>query len=331
MPRNVGYKRPRRNTRRPRKNKKPVRKNPYRARNKKALARTIQPIAEGRKLTFQQTLSPRILGPTTHNENWYVRVPDTWNHMYRENFLDTLSNQPASMGFTGKTLFSRFLNMQVKLKFQSIQHYTEPPSFHVVWGWCKIPYLTALQTNDSTSSSNTNGVLIGHERAGVIAKNLAQMYNVMFPVTDPKRFKLMYNKEFQVRGENIEGKDLSDPQDVKDFTQVIRKDIKFNISWKPNTKYHMVSATEGNGTDSVDPGGNALKPDDGQEDFVSSVPGATTAYWTPSSKTNGDLWTPFFAIQLKNANAYGKDDKGNNSVTSYPLMFQQNKHYFYDM
>lgn len=332
MPKNVGYKNARKNTRNPRKNRKNMRKrNPYNAAKKKQTVKMIQPIAEGRRLTFSQTLTPRILGPTVNNENWYVHIPDTWNHMYRENFLDTISNQPSSVGFTGKTLFSRFLNMQVKLKFQSIEHYTVPPHLHVVWGWYKIPYQTALQSTGAPGSNNSNGVLIQHERAGAIARNLAAMYNVMFPVTDPKQFKLMYRKEFQVRGENIEGKDVSDPADVKDVNQVIRKDIKFNISWKPNTKYHMRPATEGNGTDSVDPGGTALKPDDGNADFNTNHPPATTAYWTPSNKNNGDLWTPFFAIQLKNANAYGRDAKGENCVTCYPLMFQQNKHYFYDL
>lgn len=331
MPRNVGYKRPRRNIKNNRKNrKKPVRKNPYRARNKRALAKTIQPIAEGRKLTFVNTISPRILGPTTHNENWYVRIPDTWNHMYRENFLDTLSNQPSSQGFTGKTIFSRFLNMDVKFRFDTIQHYTEPPKLHVVFGWCKVPYMTPLQSTGDQAAISQNGVLINHERAGMIANNLARMYNVMFPVTDPKQFKLMYRKEFQVRGENVEGKDVSDPSDVKDITRVIRKDIRYRISWKPNTKYHLRPATEGNGTvDNAD--GDLLKPDDGNVAFNTNVPGATTAYWTPSSKSNGDIWTPFFAVQLKNAHAYGRDAKGENSVTSYPLMFQQNKHYFYDM
>lgn len=329
MPRNVGYRKTRRNPKNPRKNRKNVRKqNPYKASVKKKTVKMLQPIAESRKLSFTQSLSPRILGPTVNNENWYVHVPDTWDHMYRENFLDTLSNQPSSLGFTGKTIFSRYLNMQVKLKFQGIQHYVEPPHLHVVFGWYKIPYQTAFQSTGSTGATNTNGVLVQHSREEAIQRNLALMYNQMFPVTDPKLFKLMYKKEFQVRGDNIEGKDLTDPANVKDFTQVIRKDIRFNISWKPNTKYHMRPATQGDGNDAA---AQPLKPDDGKIDFNVTPPGDNTSFWTPSSKANGDLWTPFFAIQLKNANAYGKNEAGENSVTAYPLMFQQNKHYFYDL
>lgn len=325
---------PRKNTRRPRKNRKNVKRKalaPYRAGAKKAMARKINPIAEGRRLTFTNTTSARFLGPDASVENWYVHVPDTWDHMYRENFLDTLPNQPSSMGFTGKTLFSRFLNQQIKIKFDTINHYTQPVDVHVCYGWCKVPYVTPLQATGSDSQSNENGVLIAHQRSQQIARNLAKMYNVMFPVNDPKMFKLMYNREFQIRGQTLEGVDLSDPSAPKATIQTIRKDLDFNISWKPNTKYHMRSATAGDGSDGSPPPGNSLKPDDGSSTYMTAPPANTTAYWTPSSKLNGDLWTPFFAFQVKNAVTYGRAPDGNPSIQSYPYLFQQNKHYFYDM
>ena len=186
----------------------------YNKNYKRQTAKILQPIAEGRKLAFQQITSARFLGPTTPNENWYVTIPETWNQMYRENFLDSLPKQPASQGFTGKTLFSRYINQQIKVKFDTIQHYTQPVNLHVVYGWCKVPYVTALQSTGSDSAANEYGVIIQHDRSQMITRALAKMYGVMFPVTDPKQFKLMYDKQFQVRGQTLEGLEFSDPKNI---------------------------------------------------------------------------------------------------------------------
>jgi len=332
MPRNVGYRNARKNTRAPRKNAKRAAKRPYKAKNKRAVARSIQPIAEGRKLTFVNTTSAAYLGEVVETENWHVSIPETWDHMYRENFLDTLPNQPASKGFTGKTLFSRYLNQQIKIRFNTINHYTIPVMCHVVYGWCKVPYLTQLQSSGSDSASNENGVLIQHNRTAMITRLLSQMYNKMFPVTDPKQFQLMYSKKFQVRGETIEGLDVdTDPTNPTPIIQTVRKDLDYNITWKPNTKYHMRPATKGDGSNGAPPPGNSLKPDDGNANFLTADPQPNVSFWTPSAKNNGDLWTPFFAIQITNADLYGKLPSGTNSFTANPYLFQQNKHYFYDM
>lgn len=331
---NVRRRAPRRNTRNPRKNRRNAKRRaiaPYRAKAKKAMTRKLAPIVESRKLTFSNTTSARFLGPDASVENWYVHIPDTWDRMYRENFLDTLPNQPASHGFTGKTMFSRFVNQQIKIKFDTINHYNQPVDVHVCYGWCKVPYVTPLQATGSDAQSNENGVLIAHDRNQQIARNLAKMYNKMFPVNDPKMFKLMYNREFQVRGQTLEGKDLTDPTNPKDLIQNIRKDLDFNISWRPNTKYHMRSATHGDGSDGSLPPDNSLKPDDGWDQYLNVTAPNNTSYWTPSSKLNGDLWTPFFAFQVKNADMYGRAPDGESSLTAYPYLFQQNKHYFYDM
>jgi len=306
MPRNVGYKRPRRNIKNNRKNrKKPVkRKNPYRARNKRAMAKQIQPIAEGRKLGFINTTSPKYLAEVVGLENWQVIIPETWRQMYRENFLETLPGQPASQGFTGKTLFSRYLNQQIKIRFTNIKHNSIPCSFHVVYGWCKVPYITALQSQGSDSSTNPNNVLIQHDPSTMIQRLLSKMYSVTFPTTDPKQFKLMYNREFQVRGETITTTSTTQQGQVV-TSQCVRKDIDYRITWRPNTKYHMRPATKGDGSDGKPPPDNDLKPDDAYVAYQNTGIPSTTAYWTPSSKTNGDLWIPFFAVQLKNAGDYG--------------------------
>ena len=90
----------------------------------------------------------------------------------------------------------------------------------------------------------------------------------------------------------------------------------------------MRPATSGNGNDAM---GQPIKPDDGYATFNTAEPPGTASYWTPSAKNNGDLWCPFFAIQIKNASTYGKDSQGQNCLECYPNLFHQNKHYFFDM
>ena len=327
---------PRRNTRNPRKNRRNAKGKAIRAykpRAKQRVARQLAPIAESRKLTFINTTTSRLLGPTVDTENWYVHIPETWNNMYRENFLDTLANQPSSQGFTGKTLFSRIINEKVKIRFNSIQHYMTPPMVHVVYGWCKVPYLTPLQSSGNDMAANENGVIINHDRQSMIGRTLAQMYNTMFPTTDPKMFKLMYNKKFQLRGITLAGKDFKDPTAPVTNQLNIRKDLNYNITWKPNTKYHMKPATKGDGSSNpgMPPPAIPLKPDDGNINFGDAVVNNTQAYWTPSSKLNGDLWTPFFAVQITNADTYGRAADGTPDTFAYPYMFQKNNHYFYDL
>ena len=165
MPRPRTYNRNSRKPMRKRNNnkKKLISKRKVYSRNyKRNTARILAPIAEGRKVTFTNTASPVYMGEIPDTENWQVIIPETWLQMYRENFLDTLPKQPSSQGFDGKTIFSRFLNQKVKIKFETIQHYNIPADMHVCFGWCKTPYITALQSIGSTTGTNTNNVLIQH-------------------------------------------------------------------------------------------------------------------------------------------------------------------------
>lgn len=325
----------RRNTRR-----RPVRKRNtrittrkvYNKKYKKNTAKILAPIAEGRKLKFINTTSPKYLGPIENTENWQVIIPETWLQMYRENYLDTLPSQPSSQGFTGKTLFSRFLNQQVKIKFETIEHNNTPVQMHVCFGWCKMPYLTALQSVGSADSRNIKGVLIQHDPNEFIGRSLAQMYNVTFPTTDPKQFKMLYNKEFQVRGENLQAKNVpagSPPGTAaSSISRTVRKDINYKVSWKPNTKYHMTPATRGAG---VDGNNDPLSPDTGSATYLTTAIGNDTSFWTPSSKNNGDLWIPFFAMQVKNTDSFGHLEDGSSNFTAYPYHLHKNTHYFYDL
>lgn len=302
--------------------RKPARKkNPYRAGNKKATAKMLQPIAEGRKLPFlNDTDDIKIVGAST-NDGWQVLIPNSWKNMYREQFLETLDKSPTSKGFTGNTLFSRFLTQQIKIKFNDVLHISMPAGFHVVYGWCRNPYITAEQSIGASASTNVNNVLIEHSPEEMIARNLATMYNKMFPTTDRQQFKLMYNRRFQVAGQSVNTVLMPASQ--------VRKDLNYRITWKPNTKYHMRPATTGNGNDSA---GNPLKPDEGTTNFTGPTPALTQrAYWTPSSKKNGDLFIPFFAIRLTNPENYGKNKDGMSDTNAFPRLYQKNTHYFYDI
>ena len=114
---------------RPRKNMNNRRKRPYRKRRatnnrgkrpynrnyKRQTAKIIAPIAEGRKAVFLNTASAiKVTGPS-EDDGWQVIIPQTWQHMYREQFLETLDKSPTSKGFTGNTIFSRFLNQKIKM------------------------------------------------------------------------------------------------------------------------------------------------------------------------------------------------------------------------
>ena len=243
--------------------------------------------------------------------------------MYRENFLELTPQAPTSKGFTGNTLFSRFLTQQIRIKMDQIYHIGVPPQFHVVWGWSKLPYITAPQAI-GTGQTNTNNVLISHDREEQIASSLAQMYNQMFPTTNRKQFDLKYNKMFQVNGLSINTPGLPASQ--------LRRDLIYRLKWSPNTKYHMRPATSGDGNDDSMPP-VALKPDDGDINtaFGPNNVDQYTSFWTPSSKNNGDLWTPFFAIQLRNPSQFGKDKEGGADTNAYPVLYQKNTHYFYDL
>lgn len=312
--------------------KRPSTRRVYNKNYKKGTAKILQPIAEGRKVNYIHDLSPIYLAENLGVENWKVLIPATWLHMYRESFLETLPNSPTSHGFTGNTLFSRYLNQQVKVSFENITHIGIPVSVHVCYGWCKLPYLTPLQSQGSDSATNVNNVLVAHKPELMITRSLANMFQVTFPRVDPKQFKLMYNKEFQVRGQSVSTTSVSgDPDEGNQiFSEIIRKQLNYSITWKPNTKYHMRPATTGDGSHGGGPEDH-LKPDMGAPDFNVDLPSDTEAYWTPSAKTNGDLWIPFFAIQIKNAGQYGKNNQGGNDITAYPYIYNKDTHYFYDL
>lgn len=294
----------------------------YNAKYKKQTAKILQPIAEGRKTTFLNDSSLiKIVGSST-NDGWQIIIPESWNHMLRENFLESLDKSPTSNGFTGNSIFSRFLNQQLKVKFDQVYHIGVPAEFQVVYGWSKVAYTTAEASIGADAQTNSNNVLIEYDPELQIAKNLADMYNKMFPVTDRKMFHLMYNRKFQVAGREVNTPRLTASQ--------VRKDLNYRITWKPNTKYHMRPCTPGDGNNAM---GNPVRPDTGMSaaTFGPTQPTAFETFWSPSTKKNGDMWTPFFGVRLVNPTDFGKDKDGLADANAYPYMYQKNTHYFYDL
>ena len=309
--------------RKPRNNrKKPVRRNAYKPANKRALVKSMMPLAEGRK-TVHTHLSPKYLASTT-DENWQVFIPSSWEHNYRESFLEELDNSPTSQGFTGKTLFSRYINQKLNIYFANIEHINVPVRLEVIAGWCKVPYITPDQSTGNGAQRNLNGVLIRYEPSEMISRELANTYGVEFPVNNPKKFKLKFKRNYMIKGRTIESTGTGGGSDI----DVVRNDIKLKFSWTPNKKYHMTPATLGNG---VNVNGQYVKPDDGAPNFNSQNPSDDNTFWTPSHLNNQDLWIPFTAIQIKNPDSFGRDKMGHVSNSAFPYLVRQDTHYFLDV
>lgn len=317
MPRPARKKPVRKNNR-----KRPAKKNAYKPSNKRALVKSMMPVAEGRKLVHTH-LSPKYLAAST-DENWQVFIPNSWLNNYRESFLETLDSAPTSQGFTGKTLFSRYVNQKINCYFDNIEHINVPVKLEVISGWCKVPYITNLQSLGNAAQRNQNGVLINYTPAEMISRELANTYGVEFPVNNPKKFKLKFKRNYNIAGRTIESTGTGGGQDI----DVVRKELKLRFSFTPNKKYHMTSATIGNG---VNTQGAYIKADDGQPAYVSTEPTDDHAFWTPSHLNNQDLWIPFTAIQIKNPTQFGVDKMGQHIPTAYPYIVRQDSHYFLDV
>lgn len=301
----------------------------YKPRNKKLEVAAMMPIAESRRNVRNYLTGTYLAATAGTTDHWQVLIPSSWLFMFRENYLENLTNNKTSQGFTGKTLFSRFINEKIRISFDHIRFNPNPVDLRICYGWCKIPYLTSPEAIGSDTQSNTNGVKIEYNPSQMVAEKLDKQFSAVFPRNDPKQFKMMYNKRFTVRGQDAGlmdvALDASKPGDLTKIPAIARKDLEYYISWKPNKKYHMIPVTYGDGTDGA--GGN-IQPDDG--DIV--VPqNQHKAFWTPSNVLNQDLWIPFFALRPNNVGDYGKNPAGENDTTAYPILRHQSTHYFLDL
>ena len=115
--------------------------------------------------------------------------------------------------------------------------------------------------------TNPQGVLSDFNATGMVQSTLTEIYQGILPVNDPKKLKIKMNKTYYVKGISIPMATLDAAPKLEYRT--VRRDINLRHSWKPNRKYHMVSAQRGSiGT---------LKPDD----YNFTAP-STGAFWTPT-------------------------------------------------
>ena len=289
-------------------NKKKVYKRNYR----KQTAKMLQPIAEGRKYTLQTT------APYKCAQEWNIIVPDAWEKMVREDALATRPRQNTSNGFSGNTLFSRYLNMHVRMNFDNIAHYSNPVRFTVLAGWAKLPYTTQFQAVGA-EDLNDQGVLVAYNPTHFIHEQLEDIWSSFLPVNDPKRFKLKIHRTYYIKGTQGDAMVYNPTkQEMDEVVHINRKELDFYPKWSPQKKYHMMSATSLAGSSAED-----VKPDDFFE--------ANQGFWTPSNTKNEGLWYPFFAIRMLNSGDYGRNTDGDVDTNAYPTLVWKNTHYFYDM
>lgn len=284
----------------------------YKRNYRKQTAKILQPIAEGRKYS-NQTTTPIALA-----QEWSVVVPDSWEKMIREEALQGRPRQNTSNGFTGRSIFSRYLNMHVRINFDNISHYAQPVRFRVLYGWAKLPYTTQFQAVGA-QDTNDQGVLVAYNPTQFITEQLEDIWYDFLPVNDPKRFKLKYNKSLYIKGQNGTAQVYNSEDDKMDEVfHVNRKELDFYPKWAPQKKYHMMPATTLAGSSAED-----IKPDD----FFETNKG----FWTPSNTKNEGLWYPFFAVRMLNFADYGRNKDGDVDTNAFPSIVFKNTHYFYDV
>lgn len=301
----------------------------YKPANKKAQIAKMLPIAEGRKVQ-RKSLVAQYLAENADTNHWRVIIPHAWLYMFREQYLETFPTAPTGQGFTGRTLYSRFINLQLKINFEKIRFNPNIVDFRILHGWCKLPYLTSPEALGSDTQKNVNGVKIGYDIADMISEKLDKQFQDVFPKNDPKIFKLNYNRRIQVKGTDggvmsVNQEAAGQPVKETIIPQLNRRDLEYRVSWRPQKKFHMIPVTTGNG---LAADGSPISVDDG--DIISPI-NPHKAHWTPSNTTNGELWVPFFAIRPNNTADFGKNPAGEADTSAYPALFHQSTHYFMDV
>ena len=303
--------------RKPAAKKRVAKKRPYRRNNRMAVARSLNPIVEGRKLVVAANQTTLLAA------DWTVIIPNSWEKMPRENALEGQPEQLTSSGFTGNTLFSRYINQHLQINFDRINHISAPVNMRIMYGWAKIPYVTQYQAvggNVAGVTRNAQGVLVHYDPTAFVKQALEIQYDGLLPVNDPKKFKMFHNKEYFIRGVQGSGIEFDGMGQPLEMNRINRRVLDFYPKWKPMKKYHMMSATAVGGS-----GSETVKPDD-----YFPVSPAVQGFWTPDNLKQ-ELWYPFFAINFKNHDDYGRDSDGAIDTSAVPNYVQKNSHYFYDM
>jgi hypothetical protein len=287
----------------------------YAPAQKSNIVKSLMPIAESRKY--------QVRSPTGENlqDMWRTIIPNVWERMMREGEAQTFDTQAISSAFSGNTLFSRYINFESQIEFDTIRHIQEPVQLLVIQGWWKTPYLTEAQSaGDGLADRNTNGVLLGYNPENYINRQLQVMLSDRFDTIDKKKCKIKFMKEYNITGKAIQVENsigLIPGADPEVKRECVRTRLRHNFSWKPQRKLHMTPATIYKATDTPNP--VYFKPDD------------TNCFWTPSAQKNEELWIPFVAYKFKNYTAFGVDEEAAVDANSNPKLYVKQTHYFLDM
>lgn len=308
MPAKKGYKK---NNKR-KNNRRGARKtNNYNSSRKVNVLKMLQPIVENRKYELESSQAVTLTG------QYNITIPDVWEKMQRSDEWQTQDRQLTQQGFTGTTLYSKYLNLQSIVEFDSINHINVPVRISVIQGWFKTPYLTEAQSSGN-NPTNAQGVLHSVNMSTFIGNQLQGMLQGRFSNLDKKRVVIKFQKEYDVRGVSIETEDGAGGIDVT----TERKPLKHYFTWKPNRKYHMRPAT----SISEELSYATVKPDD------------PNAFWTPSSTKNNDLWVPFVFHRFYNSGDFGHTKTVDETTGQYtldanlnPKLWLKQAHYFTDI
>lgn len=287
----------------------------YAPAQKANIVKSLMPIAESRKY--------QVRSPTGENlqDQWRTIIPNVWERMQREGLAHSYDKQETQNSFSGNTLFSRYLNFESQIEFDTIRHIQEPVQLLVIQGWWKTPYITQPQADGNIlTTRNAQGVLLDYNPEQYINFQMASMLNDRFDTIDKKKCKIKFMKEYNIVGKAIQVENsigLLPGADPEVKRECVRTRLRHNFTWKPQRKYHMTPATIYGSTDTPNP--SAFKPDD------------TNCFWTPSAMKNEELWIPFVSYKFKNYTAFGVDEEAAVDANSNPKLYVKQTHYFLDM
>ena len=248
--------------RRRRRRRRPVRRqNPYKYKGNMVARRA--PLVETKKKSSAGTLQ--------FGDYYNVVIPDCYE-VHQQGLLES--------NVIGSSIFAKYLNSQFQITFaqDAIQQLNQPIVLQILYGWCKLPEnIPATRAPAGQPAGANDGVVHEFSPQEHIKQYLRDIFDprVTLPKNDREIFKLKYNKEFHLLGNQI----VFDDQ-VTSSTGILRyrKPLNFYPKWKPMRKLKLELVT----------------PND-------SGPGS---HFSPCNKPG--QWIPFFAcINKTNVNATG--------------------------
>lgn len=250
------------------------RQNPYKYRGNMVSKRA--PIVETKK---------KVSAGSIQFGNYYnVIVPDAYES-HQQGLLET--------NVIGSSIFAKYLNTQFQITFahEEIRQLDQPIVLQVLYGWCKLPENIAPTKADAGSPPGPNdGVIHNYDPTAHITEYLKGIFdpNIVLPKNDREVFKLKFNKEFHLIGNQV----IYDPASTK--IQRYRKPLNFYCKWKPMRKLKLEQVTS-----------NAT----GAADHLSACnkPGQWIPFFACINKTNATATGDASPICLTNSTFYFTD------------------------